>query len=50
MTPLPAAPPRQDETLAHAFGIVRRRWLIVALAVAACIAAAFGQRALATHQ
>jgi capsular exopolysaccharide synthesis family protein len=51
VTPLPpAAPPRQDETLAHAFGIVRRRWFVVALAVAVCIAAAFGQRALSADE
>jgi capsular exopolysaccharide synthesis family protein len=48
--PTPAALVRQDETLAHAFGIVRRRWFVVALAVAACLAAAVGQRALSTDE
>jgi capsular exopolysaccharide synthesis family protein len=39
------APPQERETLAHALEVIRRRWVIVAAAVLACIAAALVQSA-----
>jgi receptor protein-tyrosine kinase len=51
VTPLPtASTERHEDTLSHALGIVRRRWIIVAISVVACIAAALGQRELSAAE
>jgi len=40
-----SAPPRERESLSHALDVIRRRWVIVAAAVLACVAAALIQHA-----
>jgi receptor protein-tyrosine kinase len=50
VTPIPPTPERHEETVAHALGIVRRRWLVIVVAVLACVASALGQRELSTDQ
>jgi polysaccharide biosynthesis transport protein len=40
-----APPPRERESLTHALDVIRRRWVIVAAAVLACVAAALIQNA-----
>lgn len=39
------APSRDGDTLAHALGVLRRRWLVIALSVLACVVVAVGKQA-----
>ncbi len=46
----PPAPNRDGDTLAHAVGVLRRRWLVIALSVLACIVVAVGKQASSTDR
>jgi polysaccharide biosynthesis transport protein len=46
----PPAPGRDSDTLAHALGVMRRRWLVIALCVLACVVVAVGQQASSTDR